>query len=119
MGATKVAHDIFFGVAPFLVGDNYATSRAELGQTAGHRLVVCKMAIAVQFGPASKAALNVIEGEGPLDVAGDLDPLPGGEISINVAAGVANFCLDRFDFRGEIDVVFIGMFAQVLQTPLQ
>src|SRR4029077_11846357 len=80
VGATKVAHDIFLGVAAFLVSDDDASMGTEHGQSARHRSIVRKMAVAVQFGPAGEATLDVIEGERALHVPRDLDPLPGTEI---------------------------------------
>ena len=76
------------------------------------------MAIAVQFCPVSKAAFNIIEGVGPLDVTSNLDALPGGEMVINFAPGKSDFGLDGFDFVIEIKLVLIGVIADFLQAPL-
>jgi len=76
------------------------------------------MRLAVQFCPVSKAAFNIIEGVGPLDVTSNLDALPGSEIVINFAPGKSDFGLDRFDFVIEIQGVLAGMIANFLQAPL-
>ena len=52
----------------------------------------------MQLDPFGEATPDVVEREGPLDVARDLDPLPGGQVVVNLAASVANFALHRIDF---------------------
>ena len=68
-----------------------------------------KTAVAVQFNPVRKTALNVIERERPLSVPGDLDPLPSRQIAVNVTARFPKLYLKFFHRRAEIDVVLCGM----------
>jgi hypothetical protein len=109
MRAPEVAHHVLLGVAPFLVSDNDATLAAEHCHSAWHCAIVGKAAVAVQFDPVNKTALNVIERERPLSVPGDLDPLPSRQIAVNVTARFPKLDLKFFHRRAEIDVVLCGM----------
>ncbi len=68
------------------MGDDHATLRAEHGYTARHGTIVGKAAIAVQFDPVRKTALNVIQRERPLSMPRDLHPLPCRQIVVNMTA---------------------------------
>src|SRR5205823_5304641 len=109
MRAPEVAHHVLLGVTPLLVSDNNTTLAAEHRHSAWHRAIVGKAAVAVQFDPVRKTALNVIEREWPLSVPGDLDPLPGRQIVVNVTARFPELYLKFFHRRAEIDVVLCGM----------
>src|SRR2546430_957552 len=76
MGATEIAHHIFFCVAALLMGDDDTTLRAKCGQAARHGSIVGKAAISMQLNPIRKAPFDVVHGEGPLRVPRDLHPLP-------------------------------------------
>ena len=109
MRAPEVAHHVLLGIAPLLVSDNDATLPAEHRHSARHCPIVGKTAVAVQFNPVRKTALNVIERERPLSVPGDLHPLPGRQIVVNLTARFPKLCLKFFYRRAEIDVVRCGM----------
>ena len=109
MRAPEVAHHVLLGIAPLLVSDNDATLAAEHRHSAWHCAIVGKAAVAVQFNPVRKTALNVIERERPLSVPRDLDPLPGRQIAVNMTAHFPKLCLKFFHRRTEIDVVLCGM----------
>jgi len=49
----------------------------------------------------------------------DLDTLPGSQVAVNLAASLAELCLNCPDRRIKIDIVFVGMSLLILQTPLQ
>src|SRR6266513_5524981 len=119
MGAPKIAHHVFFRVAPFLMSDNNAALRPTHGKTARHGLVIGKTTITVQFGPVCKTPFDVIEGEWPLHMPRDLDTLAGSQVAVKFAAGLAELCLNCTDRRVKIDIVLVGMSLQILQTPLQ
>jgi hypothetical protein len=91
------------------VSDNDAALAAEHRYSAWHCAIVGKAAVAVQFNPVRKTALNVIEGERPLTVPGDLDPLPGRQIAVNMTTHFPELCLNFFHRRTEVDVVLCGM----------
>jgi hypothetical protein len=109
MRAPEVAHHVLLGIAPLLVSDNDATLAAEHRHSARHCAIVGKAAVAVQFNPVRKTALNVIERERPLSVPRDLDPLPGRQIVMNMTARFPKLCLKLLYGRAEIDVVLCGM----------
>src|SRR5262245_25420263 len=117
MRASEIAHHILFGVATLLVSDNDATLRSKHSHSAWHCAIIGKAAVAVQFNPVRKTALNVIEREGPLIMSGDLDPLPGRQIIVNMTACFAKLYLQFFYRRAEVDVVLRGMTLQILQPP--
>jgi hypothetical protein len=119
MGAAKIPHHVFLGVASFLVRDHDATLAAEHGQTTRHCFVIGKPAVAMQFNPIGKTPVDVIQSEGPLRMSRDLDALPGRKIAINPAARLAKLCLQLFYRRVKIDIVFVGMIVQILQAPFQ
>ncbi len=99
--------------------NNHAAALADFRQAAGHRFIVSENAVTVQLDPFGKAARNVIERKRPLHMPGDLHPLPGVEILVNLPARVADLRLHRFDFALEIDLVVFGMVLQILQPALQ
>ena len=73
----------------------------------------------MQFGPTCKTSFNVIERKRSLRMPGDLDALPCGQLTVNLAARFAQLSLNRLDSRIEIDVMLIGMCFEVLQPPFQ
>jgi hypothetical protein len=101
------------------MSDNDATLAAQHGHTARHGAIVSEAAVAMQFKPVGKTTLNVIESERPLIVPSDLDPLPGRQIIVNVAARFAKFYLKFSHRRAEIHVMLCGMTLQILQPPFQ
>src|SRR5947207_15621425 len=105
MGAPKIAHHVFFRVAPFLVSDNHTAPLAEHGKTARHGLVIGKTAITVQFSPVFKTPFDVIEREWPLHMPRDLDTLPGSQITVNLAAGLSEVVLNCTDRRIQMHLV--------------
>src|SRR6476646_9402038 len=109
MCAPEVPHHILLGIAPLLVSDNDATLPAEHRHSAWHRTIVGKIAVAVQFNPVRKTALNVIERERSLSVPRDFDPLPCRQIAVNMTAHFPELCLKFFHRRTEVDVVLCGM----------
>jgi len=114
MGAAKIPHHVLFGITSFLVSDHDATPAAEYGQTAGHRFVIRKAAVAMQFDPIRETPVDVIKCERPLRMSRDLDTLPGRKIAIDPAPCFAKLCLQFSYRRIEIDVVLIGVILQIL-----
>src|SRR5262249_48934456 len=119
MRAPEIAHHVLLGVAPFLVSDNDATLAAKHGHTAWHGAIVGKAAIAVQFDPVRKAALDVIESERSLSMPRDFHALQGLQIVITWAAISPNFSLTPLPRRAKVHVVLGGMTLQILQPPFQ
>src|SRR5438477_11463697 len=105
MGAPKIAHHVFFRVAPFLVSDNHTALLAKHGKTARHGLVIGKTAITAQFSPVFNTSFDVIEREWLLHMPRDLDTLPGRPVAVTPAAGLAEHCLDCTDLHVKIDFV--------------
>jgi hypothetical protein len=119
MGAAKVPHHVLFGITPFLVGDHDATLAAECGQTARHRFIIRKPAVAMQFDPIRETPVDVIKCERPLRMSRDLDTLPGRKTAIDPAPCFAKLCLQVFHRRIKIDVVLVGVILQIIQSPFQ
>ncbi len=71
-----------------------------------------------ELDPFRETTADVIEREGPLHMARDLDPLPGGEVVVNLLAGVANLHLHRLHFGVEIEVVFVRMGLELGARPI-
>src|SRR5690349_6607926 len=104
MGAAEITHHVFFGVAALLVSDDNAAGGIQGGESRRHRFVVGKLTISPKLGPAGETTVDIIEGEWPLDVTRNLNPLPGAEIAVNLATGIAQFGFDRLDLGIEIDI---------------
>jgi hypothetical protein len=119
VGATKIPHHIFLGVASFLVGDDDAMLPAEHGQPARHCFVIRKPPVAMQFDPIRETPVDVIQSERPLNMSRDLDTLPGCKIAVNPAPCFAKLCLQFFYRWIKIDVVLVGVILQILQSPFQ
>ena len=83
------------------MGDDNAAECAKPGQSTRHRLVVCIMAIPMQFNPIAEAAFDVIQSERALHVPRDLHPLPGRQVIVNFATRSFNLGLHRFHFGVE------------------
>src|SRR5438105_13664984 len=99
MGATEIAHHIFFCVATLLVSDNDAALRAKCGQTARHRSIVGEAAISMQFNPICKAPFDVVHGERALRVLRHLHTPPRSELAGNFSSGVTKLFLSRLNGR--------------------
>src|SRR5262249_62272598 len=96
MRAPEISHHVLLSVAAFLVGDNDATLVAKHRHSAWHCAIVGKAAVAVQFDPVRKTALNVIKSERPLIVAGGFGPPPGRQNVVKVLSGFSRFFLSLF-----------------------
>src|SRR3954467_12742765 len=90
MRAAEVAHHVLLCVPPFLVRDHDATMRTEFRETARHRLVVAKDAIAVELDPIGETTGDVIEREGAMNMTRQLDALPRREVVVNLPARLAD-----------------------------
>ena len=99
--------------------DDDAAMRPEFRQAARHRFVIAKDAIAMQFDPIGEAAPDIIERERAPDMARQLHALPGREVVVNRAARFADLVFHRLDFGIEIELMFVGMVLQILESPLQ
>ena len=78
MGRTKIAQDVFLGLATFLRADDHDLVVVQPRQTADHRPVVAKQSVTVQFGEIVEGHLQIIQCVGSLGMAGQLHALPGG-----------------------------------------
>ena len=95
---------------------------AEFGKPAHHRAVFGKQPVAVQFAEIDEGGLEVIQRERTFGMAGQLDPLPGGEVGKNLPPGFLQFLFDELDFLLETDaerMFFSGCFFEFLQLVLQ
>jgi hypothetical protein len=119
MGAAKIAHEVLFSVASFLVSNDDGRLAVEHRQTTRHGTIVGKVAIAVQFNPVCKTSLDVIESKWPLRVPRDLDAFPRRQIAVNPATGFPKIRLQLFYCRIEINVVLVGMVSQIFQLPFE
>ena len=102
VGAAEVAHHIFLGVAPFLGAHDHDAFVAQFGESTDHRLVVGVEPVAVQFGEIVKGKPEVVERVGAAGVAGELHPLPRGEIRVNAPAGFLDLGPDLVSFALKI-----------------
>src|SRR5205809_3978574 len=105
MGATEIAHHIFFCVAALLMGDDDTTLRAKCGQAARHGSIVGKAAISMQLNPIRKAPFDVVHGEGPLRVPRGLQPLPRSELGITFPSCFPKFSLEGLNSGITVDIV--------------
>ena len=119
MRAAEVAHNVFLGVAPLLVGHHRDGTAADLGQPAGHGRVVAEQTVAVQLGEVCEAETEVIEGERPRRVAGDLHPLPCGQVLVDLLAQSGDLLLDLFHLGLDGQFLTVGTVEQILQAFLQ
>ena len=119
MGATEIPQHVFLRIAAFLICDHDATVLAQHRDSAGHRFVVAKQTVAVQFVPIRETTLDIIEGEGPLYVPRDLHPLPGVQVIVNLTPGGLDLGLHCFDFGIKIEGMLVRMIADFLQPALQ
>jgi hypothetical protein len=104
MGASEIAHHVFLRVPPFLVSNNYTALLAEHRKTARHGFVIGEATIPMQFNPICKTSVDVIEGERPLHMPRDLDPLPGGQVTVYLAASFLQLFLQRLNRGIKIDI---------------
>ena len=86
MRGTEIAQNVFLGVAPLLGADDHDLVLAQMGKAADHGAVLGKKPVAMQFVEIGESGAQVIEGERALGMAGQLDPLPGGEVGKNLPA---------------------------------
>src|SRR5207253_10196215 len=86
----------------------YDDNRApiEAGKAADDRMIVGEGAIPVQFDEAIAQAADVVQGRGPLEVAGDLCPLPGRQARIDLG-------LQLMESRPELIEIFLTPAARV------
>src|SRR5205809_7381202 len=109
MGATEIAHHIFFCVAALLMGDDDTTLRAKCGQAARHGSIVGKAAISMQLNPIRKTPVDVVQGEGPLRMPRDLHPLPRSELAIDFPSCFTKFSLKGLNSGIKVDIVRVGV----------
>ena len=90
----------------------------EAGEAADDRRIVAEVAVAVDLEPVGEDVLDVVEGEGAVDVAGELGALPAAEVGEDLFAQLLGLLLQLLDVAGEIDL-FRGIFAQFANLLLQ
>ena len=94
VGGAKVAANVLLGVAAFLGAQDHNGAVAQLGKAAHQRLVVGIKPVAMQLAELAKGRLDVIQGVRPLGMAGQLDPLPGSQVRVNLLARFLDLLLD-------------------------
>ena len=81
-GHTEVAIQLLLGVTAFLLANHHHRPPFEERKAADNRFIVAERAVAVQFLKSGKQAFNVIEGMGPLGMAGENDALVAGVVDL-------------------------------------
>ena len=104
-----------------VLADDHDLVVAQTSEASDNRPVVGKKPVAMQLGKAGKGRRQIIEGEGPLRVPGQLHALPGCEISENLAARFLDFVFDLLNLRLDADAerVHLRMLLQLSQFVLQ
>ena len=73
----------------------------------------------MEFEEIVEGMLDVIEHEGALRVAGDLNALPGGEIAIDFALHLRELVLDALHLARHVDVAVGGAVAELGELALE
>ena len=121
MGATKVALDVFLGVAAFLCADNHHAIFAKHGKASHDCVVIMKEPVTVQLGKAAESFVNVIERVRPLRMPRELHALPSGEVRVNLAF----LCLQLFlklanlIMHVHIHLAVLRVLAEILQLAVE
>ena len=93
----EVPEDLLLRVASFLVPHHTYRLLAVLGEARDDRVIVGKPAIAVEFIPAGEQPLDVIERVRPVRMSRDKDPLPRGEVRVELAADLIRALPETLD----------------------
>ena len=103
MRGAEVAPDILLGVSALLGADDHDFVVAQFGEAADYGAVLGVEPVAVQFLEAGEGGLEIIQREWPLGMTRHLHPLPGGEVGVDVPAGLFELALHLHDFGFEVD----------------
>ncbi len=112
VGTAEIAAKVFFGIAPFLVSKKDDPLLVEGGQTTDQGPVFAKGAVSPELEDIGCPLLEVVEEVGALGVTDDLDPLPGGEVSVHLATRLGPFFLEGGDFRFCAEFLFARKFSK-------
>ena len=119
MGAAEIAAEIFFRVAAFLVSKKNDSLLVEGGQTSDQSPIFAKGPVSAELEHVRCAVFEVVEEVGALGMADDLDSLPRGEVSINLAPGICPFFLEGGDFRLCAEFLFARKFSKFFDPLFQ
>ena len=119
VSAAEIAAKIFFCVAAFLVTKKDDALLVEGGQTSDQGPIFAKGAVSAELEDVSGPVFEVVEEVGALGMADDLDSLPRGEISINLAPGICPFFLEGGDFRFGTEFLFARKFSKFFNPLFQ
>ena len=116
VSAAEIAHQIFFGIAAFLVAEKDHALVVEGGKSAHEGSVFPESAIAPQFEELGGSLAEVVEEVGALGVANDLDALPRGKVSIDLLACGGPLLLQGGDFGLSTQLLLTGKLAKLLDA---
>src|SRR3954447_4532623 len=86
MGGAEIAFDVFFCVSALLRADYHHALLTDFSKATDHGFVFGKKAVAMQLMKVGKRGPQVIESERTAWVPGQLDALPRGQITVDLAA---------------------------------
>ena len=101
--------------------DDHDLVAVQPGETADHGVIVGIKAVAVQFGEIGEGQRHIIQHEGALGMAGDLDPVPGAQAGEDLAARLGDLGFHRRDLLLEADAhgMAFRVFFEFVQLALQ
>jgi hypothetical protein len=98
------------------MADDHCGTPVYAGNSADEGRVVSAASIAVELDPLVANCLNVIEGTGAARVTGELQPLHGGQAAENFLPQLGGTSFEFANFVGDIDAVFCGEFANLVNS---
>ncbi len=115
----EVAGGALLGVAPLLVAEHHAGMAVEAREAADDGEVVGEVPVTVHLDEVGEDLAHVVEGVGPLGVAGDLRDLPGRQLAVDVLGELLALAAELVDFLGNVHRAFGLHVAQFLDLRLQ
>jgi hypothetical protein len=107
----------FFGVPPLLVAEHDTGFSLEQRRTPDEGSVVAKEPVPMQGNEFVHEEVDVVERVGTLGVAGQLHPLPGGEVAVDPALELLELDFERLQRLGRF--LAGGRLAGFLEAMLQ
>src|SRR5258706_10852666 len=119
MRHSEVALELLLRVAAPLVSDHHHRVVVETRPPADDRRVVTVGSISVELNEIRERELDVIGGEGPPGIAGDLNALKRGKVFVDFLAQVFELSLEGLDRFRDAELAVARRFLDFVDLSLQ
>ena len=115
----EIASQVLLGISPLLMAHHHHRLALEFGQPSNDGFVVGEEPVTVQLDELLHEPVDVIQGVGSFRVPGQLDALPGRQVTEDLLTQLLSALLQPLNLLGQFDVLAGAEIFHILNFLLQ